>query len=71
MKFLLIDFFSYSTFVALAGNGRGLVAVGKFEKLLLNHQIKLIRSTQLKTCTSAPYCYKPLLAEVAVKLQGY
>jgi len=40
-------------------NGRGLVAVGKFEKLLLNHQIKLIRSTQLKTCTSAPIATNP------------
>lgn len=47
---------------SLAANGSGLVAVGDFEKLLLNYPQKLIRSTQLKTCTSAPIATNPCYA---------
>ena len=43
----------------MTANGLGLVAVGEFEKLLSNPPQKLIRSTQLKTCTSAPIATNP------------
>jgi len=46
-------------FNLFAHNGSGLVAVGDFEKLLLNKPQKLIRSTQLKICTSAPIATSP------------
>jgi hypothetical protein len=52
-------------------NGLGLVAVGVFEKLLLNALPQPNRSTKAQNLHFCPYCYKPLLAEVAVNLEGY
>jgi hypothetical protein len=48
----------------------GLVAVGDFEKPLLKLPQKPYRSTKAQNLHFCPYCYKPLLAEVAVNLQG-
>ena len=44
---------------SITANVLGLVAVGGFEKLLLNKSQKLIGSTQLKICTSAPIATNP------------
>ena len=44
---MLVQNFNRRTNVAMEHNGKGLVAVGDFEKLLLNLPQKLTRSTQL------------------------
>lgn len=58
-------------FHSLATNVSGLVAVGGFIALLLNIAPQPNRSAKAQNLHFCPYCYKPLLAEVAVNLQGY